>query len=94
VFCVPADQPAAAKLRILLVHPSGRGQGLGGRLVDTAIAFASGAGYHRLDLWTNNPLQAARRIYLARGFELVGEQPHHSFGLDLIGQNYSLALQR
>jgi len=41
VFCVPdPDDPDAAKLRILLVHPRARGHGLGGRLVDTCVAFA------------------------------------------------------
>jgi GNAT superfamily N-acetyltransferase len=85
-------EPAAAKLRILLVHPDGRGHGLGGRLVDTCIGFARRAGYERIRLWTNVPLAAARRIYLARGFALTGEEPHHSFGVDLVGQTYELAL--
>jgi GNAT superfamily N-acetyltransferase len=91
VFCVDAGD-GAAQLRILLVHPRGRGHGLGGRLVDTCIAFARDAGYERMRLWTNHPLEAARHIYLARGFELVDEDRHHSFGTDLVGQHYELAL--
>jgi GNAT superfamily N-acetyltransferase len=86
------DAPAAAKLRILLVHPDGRGHGLGSRLVDTSLAFAHTAGYDRVRLWTNHPLEAARRIYLTRGFTLVDEEPHHSFGVDLIAQTYELSL--
>jgi len=39
VFCV-AEDAQTAKLRILLVAPQGRGHGLGGRLVDTCLAFA------------------------------------------------------
>jgi GNAT superfamily N-acetyltransferase len=58
-------------LRILLVHPDGRGLGLGAWLVDTVIEFARGQGYRRLQLWTNHPLAAARHIYLSRGFELI-----------------------
>ena len=93
VFCVAdPDDARTAKLRILLVHPDGRGRGLGGRLVDTCLAFARDAGYERVRLWTNHPLAAARHLYLERGFALTGEEPHHSFGHDLVGQTYELAL--
>ena len=91
VFCVAADE-TTAQLRILLVDPSVRGQRLGGRLVDECIAFARRAGYRRIKLWTNHPLTAARQIYLSRGFTLIAEEPHQSFGADLTGQVYELAL--
>ena len=87
VFCVAADDDTA-QLRILLVDPSARGLGLGGRLVDECLAFATAAGYERMRLWTNDPLSSARKLYLARGFRLVEEEPHHSFGADLVGQVY------
>ncbi len=92
VFCVPDEEPGVAKLRILLVAPDGRGQGLGRRLVQTALTFAAQAGYHRMRLWTNHPLTAAHHIYLGLGFALVAEHPHHSFGVDLVGQTYERAL--
>jgi GNAT superfamily N-acetyltransferase len=88
VFCVAGDEPDTAKLRILLVDPRSRGHGLGAQLVDRAIEFARGAGYKRMQLWTNHPLAAARRIYLSRGFRLIREEPHRSFGAELIGQTY------
>lgn len=91
VFCVRSDE-STALLRILLVDPSARGQGAGTRLVDECVGFARQAGYRRMSLWTNDPLVAARRIYLSRGFRLVSEQPHHSFGADLVGQTYELTL--
>lgn len=92
VFCVAADDETA-QLRILLVDPGTRGHGVGGRLVDECLAFARRVGYTRMRLWTNHPLVAAGRIYLARGFRLTGEDPHHSFGVDLVGQTYELDLR-
>jgi GNAT superfamily N-acetyltransferase len=92
VFCIAADE-TTAQLRILLVDPSARGRQLGGMLVDTCVAFARRAGYERMKLWTNHPLVAAGRIYLSRGFRLVEEDKHHSFGVDLVGQVYELGLR-
>jgi GNAT superfamily N-acetyltransferase len=91
VFCVAKDE-TTAQLRILLVHPDGRGLGLGARLVDECVEFARGAGYERIVLWTNHPLVAARHIYLEAGFILTDEEPHHSFGVDLVGQTFELDL--
>lgn len=91
VFCVAEDEHTA-RLRILLVDPKARGFGLGTRLVEICLGFARTAGYRRMVLWTNHPLVAARAIYLRAGFELVDEQPHHSYGVDLVGQTYALEL--
>ncbi|MGB0086332.1 MAG: helix-turn-helix domain-containing GNAT family N-acetyltransferase [Rhodomicrobiaceae bacterium] len=81
-----------AKLRLLYVEPAVRGQGLGRRLVDACIAFARAKGYERLDLWTQETLTPARRIYKAAGFQLVATAPHRSFGHDLVGETWTLDL--
>jgi GNAT superfamily N-acetyltransferase len=93
VFCVAGDEPGTAKLRLLLVQGHARGHRLGSRLVETAVEFATDAGYERMTLWTNHPLLAAREVYLRHGFRLTREEPHHSFGVDLVGQTYELALR-
>jgi GNAT superfamily N-acetyltransferase len=81
-----------AKLRLLYVEPKTRGTGLGTRLVRECIAFAKQAGYRTMVLWTNSVLADARRIYQREGFSLIDQEPHHSFGRDLVGETWSLTL--
>ncbi len=92
VMCVADSAPDTARLRLLLVDPGARGHRLGDRLVEECVSFARAAGYREMVLWTNDVLAAARHIYQRVGFELVEEERHHSFGHDLVGQDWRLAL--
>src|SRR5579872_6289753 len=91
VMLVRGDDEVA-KLRLLLVEPTGRGHGLGQRLVGECIAFARACGYRKITLWTQSILTAARKIYQAAGFVLVASEPHRSFGQNLIGETWEMTL--
>jgi GNAT superfamily N-acetyltransferase len=91
IFLV-AKTEDVAKLRLLFVEPSARGLGLGKHLTEECIAFARAAGYKKIVLWTQSILGAARHIYKTAGFRMVAQEPHHSFGHDLIAETWELEL--
>jgi len=91
VFLVKESE-TVSKLRLLIVHPKARGLGIGKRMVNECLRFARQAGYRKTMLWTNNVLLAARHIYETMGFKLVLEEPHHSFGHDLVGETWEMEL--
>jgi DNA-binding MarR family transcriptional regulator/GNAT superfamily N-acetyltransferase len=85
---VVAKTDEIAKLRLVIVDPKARGLGIGKRLVEECLRFAKAAGYSSMTLWTQSTLTAARGIYQNAGFKLVAEDPHHSFGVDLVGETW------
>jgi DNA-binding MarR family transcriptional regulator/ribosomal protein S18 acetylase RimI-like enzyme len=87
VFLVKASDDVA-KLRLLLLDPVARGQGLGQRLVAECVSFARACGYRRMTLWTQSNLIAARKIYQDAGFKLTATEPHRSFGQNLTGETW------
>jgi DNA-binding MarR family transcriptional regulator/GNAT superfamily N-acetyltransferase len=94
VFVMPSEgRPGTAQLRMLYVEPEARGLGIGRLLVDQAVRFSRENGYARVRLWTQSVLVPARKIYAAAGFVLKDATPHHSFGVDLVGENWELDLR-
>lgn len=91
VFLV-RQAPRVAKLRLLIIDPKARGQGLGRRLTRACIRFAREKDYRRIVLWTQSHLIAARAIYRTAGFIRVSEKAHKSFGRRLIAEVWELNL--
>jgi DNA-binding MarR family transcriptional regulator/N-acetylglutamate synthase-like GNAT family acetyltransferase len=91
VFLV-GKSPRVAQLRLLLVDPVARGRGLGSRLVTECTQFARQAGYRKIVLWTQSILAEARRLYARHGYRLTSQEPHRSFGHDLIAETWELPL--
>ncbi|HCT79191.1 MAG TPA: MarR family transcriptional regulator [Micromonosporaceae bacterium] len=91
IFCV-SQSKTTAQLRLLFVEPWARGMGVGNKLVDACVNFATAAGYREMVLWTNAELLAARHIYERAGFELVSEEDSVSFGGPQTFQNWRLPL--
>lgn len=85
-------EPGIAQLRLLIVEPRARGRGVGAALVDACTRFAIDAGYRRIRLWTQQNLDAARRLYRRAGYQLLDQAAHHSFGAALVGERWELAL--
>ena len=89
---VMKEDAETARLRLLYVEPHARGLGLGKKLVSECTSFARAAGYKRIVLWTQSSLTAARKLYVNEGFQLMKQEPHHSFGKDLVGETWQLML--
>jgi DNA-binding MarR family transcriptional regulator/N-acetylglutamate synthase-like GNAT family acetyltransferase len=91
VFVVRKSK-TVAKLRLLVLDPRARGQGLGRKLTQACLQFAREKGYRKMVLWTQSHLSAARAIYQAEGFRKVSEEKHHSFGKRLVAETWELPL--
>ena len=86
------ERKGVAKLRMLLVHPSARGLGVGRRLVDECTRFARDTGYHTISLWTHVELTTARKIYADVGYTKIREEIHDTFGKPLTSETWEKPL--
>ena len=86
------EREGVVKLRMLLVHPSARGLGMGRRLVDECTRFARDTGYHTISLWTHAALTTARKIYADVGYTMIREEIHDTFGKPLTSETWEMKL--
>jgi GNAT superfamily N-acetyltransferase len=75
-------------LRWYIVSESLHGQGIGCRLLSTALDFCRERHCKQVFLWTFKGLDAARHLYEKRGFELVHEQQGSQWGTRVTEQKY------
>ena len=90
IACARGHDAETAKLRLLLLEPSARGHGVGRRLVTECVEFARAHGYRAMELSTVSILEAARGLYRAAGFELVGEEDFDDWGPKLTDETWRL----
>ncbi|MGI8407932.1 MAG: GNAT family N-acetyltransferase [Actinomycetota bacterium] len=83
--------PEWSALRLLAVHPSARGSGVGRRLTEACIERARTDGAPAVGLHTTAPMSVARAMYERMGFE---REPTYDFrpGPNLLVEAYRLIL--
>ena len=91
VFLVRSSENVG-QLRLMLVEPDARGNGIGTRLIQECLEFARVAGYSTVKLWTNSVLVDASRLYEKAGFRLVESEPYQAFGHDLVSEFWEIEL--
>jgi DNA-binding MarR family transcriptional regulator/GNAT superfamily N-acetyltransferase len=90
IGCGRSPDADTAKIRLLLLEPAARGHGVGKRLVGECVSFARAHGYRAMELSTVSVLAAARSIYRAAGFELIGEKDFDDWGPKLTDESWRL----
>lgn len=92
VFVVRGSAPGVAKLRMFLIDPAARGQGLGARMLTQAMDWARAQGYTAMELWTHESHQAACALYEKIGWHMVRSEATRAFGVDVVDQFWEITL--
>lgn len=92
VFVVQGAAPGTAKLRLFLIDPAARGQGLGKRMLAMAMDWARAQGYGAMELWTHESHRAACALYQKAGWRMLRIAPAQSFGVDVVDQFWEIDL--
>ena len=84
--------PGLAQVRWFIADPAVQGRGLGGRLLDLALAHCRAQGVSEVFLWTMPGLRAARTLYERAGFVLAEEAVDSRYGRELPSHRLVLRL--
>jgi GNAT superfamily N-acetyltransferase len=77
---INASDPEGAHLRWFIVDPRLQKKGWGKHLLNRALSFCDGKGYHKIYLWTFEGLTSAHHLYEDSGFRLVFGQEGRQWG--------------
>jgi GNAT superfamily N-acetyltransferase len=92
IFCM-REGAEIARLRLFLLEPEARGQGLGYRLLQTCMGFARARGYRGMILSTHESHRDACALYARTGWRLASARPVRSYGCDLVEQSWEFAFR-
>ena len=92
-IAITRESGAHGRLRWFLVASRARGQSLGKRLLDEALAYARSSGLETLELETFSDLTTAAHLYRAAGFVLRDTTPQFDWGREILLQHYDLRLR-
>ncbi len=81
-----------AHLRWFIISEIFWGQGLGKRLINTAINFCRNRAYEKIYLWTFEGLDTAKHLYEKSGFKLVENRKGSQWGIMVNEQQYECTL--
>jgi [ribosomal protein S18]-alanine N-acetyltransferase len=73
-YCILLRAADQGEIANICTAPTARGQGIGGRLLDDALAWADSSGVTEVYLEVRTSNSAARALYTARGFSMVGRR--------------------
>ena len=73
ILFVGVDTERVGHIGAMWVHPTARRQGIAGRLLSTAVAFARERDAETVELWVPVANQAAQSLYRQAGFAPSGE---------------------
>lgn len=87
-IAIDGEAANGPQLRWFIVDDAARGQGVGQRLLQQALAFCDERGFAQVTLWTFAGLDAARHLYERHGFVLTQEGPGTTWGTRVTEQRF------